>query len=102
MSREAFIIKQSRLAILRMLNMMYPSSMFMGTVCNCMISSFPLYDDDLLAKDTTYLSEKGYLQIEKKSPYFGPLPFKRQLVKLTATGKEIADQIMIDPALEIG
>jgi hypothetical protein len=102
MSREAILIKQSRRTILRTLNMMYPNSMFMCTLCNCMISEFPLYDDDLLAKDTTYLQDKGYLAVTEKSPVFGPLPFKKRLVKLTASGKEIADQIMIDPALEIG
>lgn len=101
MSREAFVIMQTRRQILDMINLVYPSPMMMGSLCNCLISTSPTYDDDLLARDTTYLADKGYIQIIEKNRLCPLLSFKRRLVRLTARGKEIADRIISDPALEI-
>lgn len=97
---EAFKKKLARHYILEALNMLYPSGIRMDSLNRILLGTCPTYDLGLLAKDATYLKEKGYLEFIDEV-ISGGTEFKKKVAKLTAEGKEIADKITTDPALEI-
>ncbi len=100
MTLQAFKIKQCRNHILDNLDMVYPSGMTTKGLYLTVCHIDPLYDRNLFGKDVTYLHEKGYVTyVDDK---IGGMPdFDKKVVKLTAQGKEIAEQTRNDPALDI-
>jgi hypothetical protein len=100
-SMESFLIKQARRIILESLNIVYPCAMMVRSLKFAVLSVNPVYDDDLIAKDITYLQDKKYVVITERIGLSPLLPFEKRMVKLTAAGKEIAERTMSDPALEI-
>jgi hypothetical protein len=97
----AFQIKQLRRTILRNLNMLYPSGMRLGSLYNTVSCMDETYNFDLFTKDITYLKEKGYIRFVDEPLSLNP-SFRSRFAVLTCDGKDIADRIAIDPALEIG
>jgi hypothetical protein len=79
--------------------MTYPSGMFLDSLFRTILMVDPSYDQSLFVKDISYLVDKSYV-CYVNSPISQSI-FSKKLVKLTASGKEIADQTMSDKALEI-
>ena len=97
---ESVNIKTMRQQILRNLNYVYPSGLTARHLFQTVCSLNPLYDINLLCKDTYYLFEKHYVSFVDAG--LGGMPsFEDKVVKLTAAGKDIADKTKTDPTLEI-
>lgn len=93
-------IKQMRQFILSNLNRVYPTPLQVRTLFKVLTGFDEHYDKSLLAKDLSYLKQKGY--IEHVDDQIGGSPtFEDKFIGLTADGKDIADRTQTDPALEI-
>ena len=98
--KEVLKIKLVRRRILGFLNMMYPTPLMLGTIYDKISYIEPTYDFSLFEKDITYLRDKGWLEFVDEN-IGGADEFRKKVVSLTASGKEIAEQTQTDPALEI-
>ncbi|MFA5553478.1 MAG: hypothetical protein WCZ89_06785 [Phycisphaerae bacterium] len=97
---ERIKIIEARKRILQYLDMMYPSPMKADTLFQSIVYVSPDYEPALYKKDVYYLREKGYVEfVDEKIGGFKD--FGQKVIKLTARGKEIAEQTLSDPALEI-
>lgn len=97
---DAVKMKQKRLMILENLNRLYPSPIQACTLFRVLVAMDETYSISLLEKDVTYLKQKGYVEyIDDKLG--GGSSFEKKVLGLTAKGKEIADNTIDDPALEI-
>lgn len=95
---EVIKIKQQRRMLLTNLNLFYPTPVLLTTLWRTVCDD-PTYERALYQKDIVYFHQKGYIEYRG-----GPLAsdeFDKKLVRLTAKGKEIAEQTMTDEALEI-
>ena len=99
-SFDAIKIITVRTNILNKLDMVYPSGLSLKDIMQMNSIIAPLYDWDLFKKDIAYLKEKGYIAFIDNDPNLMQST-EQKIVKLTATGKEIAEGTMIDEALEI-
>lgn len=97
---EATKIKQMRRLLLNNMNRLYPTALQIQTLYNSMCGFDENYDFSLLEKDIAYLKDKGYIEYVDDM-LGGADSFRKKCVKLTASGKEIADRTQTDPALEI-
>jgi len=72
--------------------------MLLSQLYRTIITSVPAYRWSQFEEDIPYLIKKHYIE-------FGvdlfEAPFSQKVVKLTAMGKDLADDILDDPALEI-
>ena len=93
-------IKQMRVFILFNLDRLYPTPLQVGSLYNVLCGFDEGYDIDLLQKDLTYLKEKGYVRFVDEA-IGGADSFRNKYVRLTASGKEIADKTQTDRALDI-
>ena len=97
---EVLKIKLTRKRLLSFMNMMYPTPLQLQTLCESVSYVEPTYDPSLFQKDIIYFKDKGYVEFVDEK--IGGAPsFMQKVVKLTAKGKEIAEQTQTDPALEI-
>ena len=96
---EATRIKQQRGFLLTNLNLFYPSPVQLGSLYRTLCED-PLYNRALYKKDITYFQQKGYIEFVDDA-IGGADEFDKKVVRLSAKGKEIAEQTMTDPALEI-
>ena len=99
-SIDALKIKYARNRLLEALNMVYPTPIKLNSLYNNSVSLDPTYDWTLFEKDIIYLKEKSYV-VFSESSFTGQKDFRNKLVKLTPTGKDIADKLIFDPSLEI-
>ena len=96
---EAIKIKQQRRMLLTNLNLFYPTPVLLTTLWRTVCDD-PTYERALYQKDMVYFHQKGYIEyIDDKLG--GADTFMKKVVRLTAKGKEIAEQTMTDEALEI-
>ncbi len=87
-------IKLARNNLLAALNDAYPARIKSQTIYRTMIDLDPHgYSHDLLNRDLAYLADKGYVRVIDN--------YGTTLYILSAEGKEIADDLINDPALEI-
>lgn len=100
MTPEAIRIKETRQTILRNLDIVYPSGLTVNSLYQTVCAIDESYDFSLFTKDVFYLKDKGYVYFIDDA-IGGNREFKKRTVKLTAGGKEIAEQTMSDKALEI-
>lgn len=97
---ERIRIIEDRKRVLQYLDMMYPSPMKCETLYQSILYVSPDYEPAIFKKDVYYLNDKGYVEfVDEKIGGFKD--FHRKVLKLTARGKEIAEQTLTDPALEI-
>lgn len=97
---ESTRIKQVRQLILANLNILCPTAVMLRTLFRGVLAVHPTYDQSLFEKDIWYLKEKAY--IEYIDDIIGGAPnWIKKVVRLTASGKEIAERTATDPALEI-
>jgi hypothetical protein len=97
---EAIKIMQMRRLILSNLNRLYPTPLQIRSLRNVLCGFDEHYTLSLLAKDTAYLQQKDYIEFIDEQ-IGGSGSFEKKFVGLTAEGKEIADNIQTDFALEI-
>lgn len=98
------MIKQARNLMLRSLDKTYPNGLNVKYLFQVLCTVDECYDFDLLRKDIAYLREKGYLtlvSISGKATLADVKPGSLTVVKLTASGLEISQDLKDDPALEI-
>ncbi|MDD5459923.1 MAG: hypothetical protein PHF37_11090, partial [Phycisphaerae bacterium] len=90
----------ARKRVLQYLDMMYPSPMKCETLFQSILYVDPGLEPALFKKDVYYLKDKEYIEfVDEKIGGFAS--FYNKVIKLTAKGKEIAEQTLTDPALEI-
>ena len=99
-SPESIKIKQTRRAVLRNLDLVYPSGLGMQMLYQTVCAIDVMYDFNLFAKDIEYLRAKGYIYFVDDE-IGGADSFRNKVGKLTAEGLEIAQKITKDRALEI-
>ncbi len=92
--------KQARRLILDALNALYPTPMRCDSLFRVILGIDCTYQKELARKDIAYLEDKGYVRVARNKLDMGN-SWDSQMITLSAEGKEIADQIMTDPALEI-
>lgn len=97
---EVLIIKQQRRNLLTNLNLLYPHPMQVQTVYRTVNGYDPNYDPSNYKRDIMYFHDKGWLRFADDT-LGGAVTFEEKVIILTAKGKEIAEQTMTDPALEI-
>jgi hypothetical protein len=99
------LIKQARCSMLRSLERVYPSGLNCKYLFQVLCSIDEVYDIDLMRKDIAYLREKGYVKIVSLSGKDARLADVKMdsltVIKLTAQGLDIAQDMIDDPALEI-
>jgi hypothetical protein len=100
MSADSILIRQRRRIVMQALNSFFPTRVYAGTVWRVVIGIDPDYEKSLFIKDVFYLQKKGYVELVI-NPLTNSGKFEEKFVLLTAEGKEIAEQTMIDPALKI-
>lgn len=88
-------IRQTRRGILDTLNLAYPATLAFGTILEALL---PLeVEEGYAKKDMAYLVDAGYV---KRTDADGQVPWARRVFKLTKQGKDIADRLVTDEALE--
>lgn len=86
-------IKQARRKLIDALRLVYP----MYLTFDSLAIVLPTFDVEHIQADVSYLIDKGYLKCINERKH---QPWGEREYRLTATGKEIADAINVDPALE--
>jgi len=97
---EAIKIMQMRRLILSNLNRLYPTPLQIQTLYRVLCGFDEHYTLSLLAKDAAYLHQKDYIEFIDEQ-IGGSGSFEKKFIGLTYAGKEIADNIQSDSALEI-
>lgn len=100
LSAQAILIRQLRRNVMMALNMLYPTKVLVGTLYRAVVGIEPTYEKALFVKDVFYLKDKGYVLLTS-NPMKPAGKVEQDYIVLTAAGKEIAEQTMIDPAMEI-
>lgn len=100
MTEKQIMIKQARNLILRHLELVYPSGLNVKYLYQTVCAVDEAYDFSLLRKDVAYMREKGYVALVG-GKLCDVKPDSLAVVKLTASGLEIAQDLKDDPALEI-
>jgi hypothetical protein len=101
-ARSARVIKRVRRELLVALKVVYPAALQADQLLRALLVLFPQLDFEQLKRDLHYLSAKGYVErVEADSDEDGLLaPWRRRWFRLTATGVELAEHCIRDPALE--
>lgn len=94
---RAKAIKQARRDLLEALNIMYRVGPTKFDTLVASLTHLELPDDSCVKADLTYLIDKGYVEWTNEGPL---IAWHHRAYKLTAAGKEWADGILRDPALE--
>lgn len=97
---ESIRIKEARKRILRNLEICYLSGLTTKSLYTTVCTVDDSYDWNIFQRDLQYLKEKGYI-VFVDDKIGGMSSFEKKVVKLTATGKEIAEGTGTDKALEI-
>ena len=94
-------IKRIRNEILVALKVIYPAALQAEQLMRTLLVLFPILEFEHLKRDLHYLSEKGYLErVMADVQENGLTPWRRRWFRLTASGVEIAQHCIRDPALE--
>lgn len=96
---DAVKIKQQRGRVLTNLNLFHPSPVKIDSLYRTLCDD-PGYDRSRYQKDIVYFNQKGWVEFIDEL-IGGAAHFEDKVVRLTASGKEIAEGTMTDPALEI-
>ena len=97
---ESTRIKQVRQLILANLNILCPTAVMLRTLFRSILAVHPSCDLSFFEKNIWHLEVTGY--IEYIDDIIGGAPsWIKKVVRLTASGKEIAERTATDPALEI-
>ncbi len=87
--------------ILVALNVIYPAALQAEQLMRTLLVLFPTLEFEHLKRDLHYLGDKGYLErVIADAQGNGLTPWRRRWFRLTASGVEIAERCIRDPALE--
>lgn len=92
---RARMIQQTRREIMRALCLVYPVPFSFPSLRDSLVE-LNLPDADVIKRDLVYLMDKGYVEWTNRRDYMG---WDQRLYKLTASGNEVANRILHDPAL---
>lgn len=104
MAKKEMLIKQARNLMLRSLDKVYPSGLNAKSLYLVMCTVDEGYGFDLMKKDIAWLLEKGYLTLVNfggKAALADIHEGSMTVIKLTAKGLDIAQNLTEDPALEL-
>ncbi|MCE5184944.1 MAG: hypothetical protein LLF76_02320 [Planctomycetaceae bacterium] len=99
-NEQADQIRTVRRIIMQRLNQAFPARMLVGTLFKHAIYIEPSYEKKNFVKDLFYLEKKGYLEFPDNIFNRGA-ELMDKLIVLTAEGKEIAEQTMVDEAMKL-
>ncbi len=100
--REMRQIKRTRNEILVALKVVYPAALQAEHVLRGLVVLFPTVEFEQVKRDLHYLTQKGYAErvlLEDENGN-GLTPWRKRWFRLTASGLELADKCIRDPALE--
>lgn len=100
--RNTLEIKRIRNELLVALKVVYPAALQGDHLLRTLLVLFPTLEFDQVKRDLHYLSEKKYIERAVVEPpeEAGATPWRKRWFRLTATGLELADRCIHDPALE--
>ena len=99
--RDARLIKRVRNETLVALQLVYPAALRADVLARSLITLFPTLDFEQLKRDLHYLLDKGYVErVLTDADDNGLTPWRQRWFRLTATGVEVADHLLPDPALD--
>jgi hypothetical protein len=100
--RDAREIKRIRNELLVALKVVYPAALQADQLLRSLLVLFPTLEFEHVKRDLCYLTEKRYIErVAADSESDASLtPWRRRWFRLTATGMELADQCIRDPALD--
>ena len=100
--RDIRQIKRIRNEILVALKVLYPAALQAAQLMRSLLVLFPALEFDQLRRDLHYLTDKGYIgRVAADSEGdAGLTPWRKRWFRLTATGMELADRCIQDPAFD--
>lgn len=100
--RNVRIIKQVRSEALVALKMVYPSALQAEHLMRTLLVLFPALEFDHLRRDLHYLCDKGYVEriVADGEGNDNLTPWRKRWFRLRPLGVEVADQCILDPALQ--
>jgi len=100
--RDVKEIKRIRIELLVALKVVYPAALQSDQLLRSLLALFPTLEFEQVKRDLHYLTQKGYTErVSTDSESDASLtPWRRRWFRLTATGMELADRCIHDPALE--
>src|SRR5262245_41598639 len=99
---ELLETKRIRMEVLVMLRLVYPASLQADSLMRSLLVLFPTLEVERLKRDLHYFVEKGYVErVQQDGEENGGFtPWRRRWFRLTATGMEIAERGILDPAIQ--
>lgn len=95
-------IRRDRRTILGALNTIYPGSMPGDELFAIVLGVNPEYARHYLVRDLTYLAERRYVEFRGLDGLDQQtISVKRCAFRLTAAGTDVANQMVVDPAIDI-
>ena len=99
---RALEIRECRNLLLDTLRAVYPGSLSGETLYRIMLGSFPEYTRSYCVKDLYYLEQKGYVHRKGLTGKLDrSVAWCSAKWSLTASGNEVANKLINDPALEV-
>ena len=100
--RDTKEIKRIRNELLVALKVVYPAALQSDQLLRSLLVLFPTLEFEQVKRDLCYLSEKRYIEraAADSENDANLTPWRRRWFRLTATGMELADRCIHDPALE--
>lgn len=94
--------KRIRNEILVALKVVYPAALQANHLMRTLLVLFPTLEHEGLRRDLHYLSEKKYIErVQTDADEDAAItPWRRRWFRLTASGMELADRCIHDPAME--
>ena len=100
-TRDTNTIKRIRNETLVALKVVYPAALQADKLLRSLLALFPAMEFEHLKRDLHYLVTKGYVERVLLDPDDnGFTPWRNRWFRLTATGVELADHCICDPALD--
>lgn len=100
--RDVKEIKRIRNELLVALKVVYPAALQAEQLFRSLVVLFPTLEFEQVRRDCHYLTEKGYIErvAADREADASLTPWRRRWFRLTATGVELAEQCIHDPAME--
>jgi hypothetical protein len=100
--RDTKEIKRIRNELLVALKVVYPAALQADQLLRSLLVLFPSLEFEQVKRDLHYLGAKGYIErVSTDSENDATMtPWRCRWFRLTATGMELADRCIRDPALE--
>ncbi len=100
--RDVQEIKRIRNELLVALKVVYPAALQAEHMLRSLLVLFPTLEFEQIRRDCHYLTAKGYIErvATDREGDADLTPWRRRWFRLTATGVELADRCIHDPAMD--